>query len=81
MSIHVKLSTTLRKYVPGYDPEQGLELDIGEQEHLMAKDIVIRLGLPLPEIKFLMLNGRYRDLDAFLNPGDRLAFFPAVGGG
>ena len=30
MSILVKLSTTLRDYVPGYDPEAGITLDAPE---------------------------------------------------
>lgn len=81
MPVQVKLSTTLRKYVPGYDPEQGLSLDIAPGEKLTCADIAARLGLPPAEIKFIMLNGRAKQLDAALGPDDRLAFFPAVGGG
>lgn len=81
MQLQIKLSTTLRNYVPGYDPEKGLSLDIGPDDKITAADIASRLGLPAGEIKFIMLNGRYSELNADVRPGDRLAFFPAVGGG
>lgn len=81
MPIHVKLSTTLRKYVQDYDPETGLDLEIPEPGLTTAADIANYLTVPLPEIKFLMLNGRCRPLDTILQENDRVAYFPAVGGG
>lgn len=79
MQIHVKLSTTLRKYVPDYAPEKGLELDI--EKSSSPADIATQLGLPFDEIKFIMLNGRATPMTSALQDGDRLAFFPPVGGG
>lgn len=81
MPLHVKLSATLRPYVPDYDPEKGLDLDLDYSSPVTAADIAVRLGVPPEEIKFIMLNGRCMAMDTPLNPGDRLAFFPAVGGG
>ena len=79
MRVHVKLSTTLRDSVPGYDPLQGLDLDMADP--VTAALVAERIGLRLPDIKIVMLNGQRTPLDASLNDGDRLAFFPAVGGG
>lgn len=79
MKIHVKLSSTLRGHVPGYDPEKGLEIEIGAGAS--ALDLAARLNLPAREIKFVMLNGRCRAMQTILEPNDRVAYFPAVGGG
>lgn len=79
MRILVKLSTTLRDYVPGYDPESGLGLDIPEGESVAG--VAHRLNMPLEEIKIIMINGRQYGADHTLRDGDRLALFPAVGGG
>lgn len=77
MSVHVRISTSLREYVPGYIPAKGLEVDyVGT-----AADMAQFLGLPLGEIKFVMINGRQLPLQTELTPGDRVAYFPAVGGG
>lgn len=81
MTVYVKLSSTLRRHVSGYNPEKGLtaELQHGSQTSLL--DLAGQLGLPISEIKFAMLNGRYQPLSAILQPDDRVAYFPAVGGG
>ncbi len=79
MSVFVTLSTTLRSFVPGYQPAQGLTLDLDGP--ITAAALAERLGLPLPEIKIVMLNGRRAELDELVRDGDRCAFFPAVGGG
>lgn len=80
MPVHVIISATLRKYIPGYDPEKGLDIAQGPEIVTLA-DLAAHLGLPLTEIKFAMQNGHYQPLDSFLQDGDRIAFFPAVGGG
>lgn len=79
MSILVKLSTTLRGYVPDYNPAQGLTLPAAAP--LSAAALAEELGLPLGEIKVVMLNGRQVTLEAVVNDGDRIGYFPAVGGG
>lgn len=79
MNIHIKLSSTLRRHIPDYEPEKGLNLQAAPGSQ--AEDVALLLGLPLQEIKFIMLNGRCQPLSSQLRDGDRLAFFPAVGGG
>ena len=75
MSILVKLSTTLRDYVPGYDPEAGITLDAPEDA--TAADV----ARMLEEIKIVMINGRQKEVQSKICDGARVAFFPAVGGG
>ena len=79
MAVHVKLSTTLRDRVPGYDAARGLMMDIDQP--VTAAHIAQELGLPGREIKIVMLNGTQASLENMVRDGDRLAFFPAVGGG
>lgn len=81
MNVHVKLSTTLRKYVLGYNPEKGLEVELPKPGETTAEALANSLAVPLSEIKFVMLNGRYQPLDTVLKENDRVAYFPAVGGG
>lgn len=79
MEIEVRLSSTLRDYVAGYDPEAGMAVSIAE--NTSALDLANRLGLPPKKIKFVMLNGKHAPVETILRAGDRLAYFPAVGGG
>lgn len=79
MQIQIMLSATLRPYIKDYDPAKGMQYQalVGSS----IQDLAEELGLPIREIKIVMLNGRHAELSQKLNNGDRLAFFPAVGGG
>ncbi|MDR0882802.1 MAG: MoaD/ThiS family protein [Candidatus Adiutrix sp.] len=79
MSVFVTLSTTLRNFVPGYRAADGLNLEVSGPT--TAGDLAQRLNLPLSEIKIVMINGRRLELATPINDGDRVGYFPAVGGG
>ena len=79
MPLLVKLSTTLRGQVPGYDPLTGLDLEFVPGES--AQGLIRRLGLDPARIKIIMVNGRSAALDRQLKDGDRVGLFPPVGGG
>jgi proteasome lid subunit RPN8/RPN11/molybdopterin converting factor small subunit len=79
MTVHVRLSTTLRARVPGYDPSMGLTLE--PLLPITAGELAKSLNLPLTEIKIVVLNGSRVDLEALVDDGDRVSFFPAIGGG
>ncbi len=82
MSIHIRLSTTLRDYVPGYVPETGIQAELAPGEvSVTAGELASRIGLPAEEIKIIMINGRQSSLESPVEKGDRIAYFPAVGGG
>ena len=81
MSVLVKLSTTLRDCVPGYDPVAGMEVDISAHGELSAEGLAAVIGIPRAEIKIVMVNGRQSALPTAVRDGDRVAYFPAVGGG
>lgn len=79
MALQVFLAATLRKCVPDYDGAVGhrIEVDSGAT----IRDVALRLGLPLEEVKLIMLNGVSAGWDSVLQGDERLAFFPPVGGG
>lgn len=79
MPLLVKLSTSLRKQVTGYDPHAGLELEFVSGES--AEGLVRRLGLDPERIKIIMVNGRSAAPEQELKDGDRVGLFPPVGGG
>lgn len=79
MSVHVILSTTLRDVVPGYQPTKGILLELPEPTE--ADAIARQLGIPIEEIKIVMINGRRSELSTVIRDGDRVSYFPAVGGG
>ncbi len=79
MAITIKLSTTLRNYIKGYEPQHGLEVEF--KENMTASSLASQLSLPLDEIHVVMLNGIQASIESKLADGDRVAYFPAVGGG
>ena len=79
MYLTVKLSTTLRDHVPGYIPETGLQVQMSEGSTVGC--LARHLHLPPQDIKIIMVNGRQHKAEDLLRDGDRVAFFPAVGGG
>lgn len=79
MPVVISLSTTLRQHVPGYRPDQGLAL--AWDGHGSALELARKIGLPIEDVKITMLNGRRVELNTPVKDGDRVAFFPAVGGG
>ena len=79
MKLTVKLSTTLRDYVPDYVPETGLQVEMPEGS--TVAQLAQHLGLPPQDIKIVLVNGRPQQVDDLMRDGDRIAYFPAVGGG
>lgn len=79
MHIHVRLSTTLRDLVPDYDPETGVHAEA--PDGASAADLARSIGIPPEDVKIVMINGRQRPMDSILADGDRVAYFPPVGGG
>ena len=62
--MYIKISSTLRPYVPQYDPARGLVAEPGlAGPNPTAQSLAEALGIPLAEIKFVMINGRQMPLD------------------
>jgi sulfur carrier protein ThiS len=79
MPILVKLSASLRKMVPDYNPLTGIDMQM-PAGHSVA-GVLGHLGIAPKEVKVIMVNGVAASTDRELEEGDRVALFPAVGGG
>ena len=62
-------------------PRAGETLNIEIPVGSRVMDLALLLGIPEPEIRTAFVNGRARNLDRELEPGDEVGIFPAVGGG
>lgn len=74
LAILVKVYATLKEYTGG---EGTLCIEGADT----VQTLVEKLGVPVNEVKNVMVNGRRRDLDFKLSDGDRVALFPLIAGG
>jgi sulfur carrier protein ThiS len=66
-----------------YDSDKRAWLELDPRTiPLTPGEVARRLGLPRAEIALVAVNGRVVDLDGFqLAGGDRVEFYPPIGGG
>jgi sulfur-carrier protein len=79
MPLQVFLAATLRKYVTGYDPATGHSVEVPSGATI--EEVAQLLGIPRDEVKLILLDGIGSRWETVLQGNERLAFFPAVGGG
>lgn len=77
VQVQVLLYATLRSFGPGGKGDFLLEMPAGSK----VIDIINKLGIPQVEVKLAMVNGVLKDVNYVLVSGDRIGFFPPVGGG
>ncbi len=79
MALQVLLAATLRRYVPGYDPATGVAMSLPHAGSV--RDVARELQIPEEEVRVIMVNGLAATWETPLQPNDRVALFPPVGGG
>ncbi len=79
MPLQIFLNATLRQYVPGYDPYQGLSLEVAHGT--AVSQVMEQLGVPAREVTLIMVDGRRQEADYQLQGNERLGLFPPIGGG
>ena len=79
MAVQIFLSSSLRKYVPDYNPATGVELVI--RKGMTVADISRQLYIPTELIKIVMVDGIGKSLEYTLEGNERVGLFPPVGGG
>ena len=79
MLLKIFLSSTLRKYYPGYESLVGIEYPVDGEISVAA--LIRKLKLPQERIKIVMVNGAHASLEDILKGDERVALFPPVGGG
>lgn len=79
MQLEVYLYASLAKYLPQKAP--GKSVHVNAESGSTASDVLAKLGVPEKEVKIAFINGVRKGLDAAVSNGDRVGFFPPVGGG
>jgi molybdopterin converting factor small subunit len=79
MPLKIFLSSTLRKYIPGYDATKGMSL-ISDRK-MTVSELCERINIPADKIKIIMVDGKNKSPDYILKGDERVALFPPVGGG
>ncbi|MCG6880201.1 MAG: MoaD/ThiS family protein [Deltaproteobacteria bacterium] len=79
MPLKIFLSSTLRKYFPGYDSRAGIDYPMEGEISVAA--LIRKLKLPQERVKIVMVNGAHASFDDGLKGDERVALFPPVGGG
>ena len=78
MPLKIFLSSTLRKYLPNYNPTEGIDFSVDEE--ITVAELCKRMEIPIDSIKIVMVNGRNEGLDYILRGDERVGLFPPVGG-
>ena len=75
MNLHIKAFATLGRFLPenpeAYEAPEGITVG----------SLADQLRIPEEELHLIFVNGRRAERSQSLQPGDRVGFFPAVGGG
>jgi molybdopterin synthase sulfur carrier subunit len=79
MPLQIMLFATLRRFVPGFDPYQGLALDI--PPGTTPAQIIRQLGLPPEDVTLILVDGVQQQPEYQLQGNERVALFPPIGGG
>jgi len=79
MPLKIFLSSSLRKYVSGYDPTRGVSFTVKGKR--TVRDIYDQMKIPDDKIKIIMVNGKSQSPDYILKGDERVGLFPPVGGG
>ena len=79
MPLKILLSSTLRRYVPDYDPAKGVVL-VPEKDMTVA-ELCKQMNIPVDKIKIIIVDGKHKSLDHVLTGVERVGLFPTIGGG
>lgn len=79
MSVRIELSPFLRKFVPDYDPAEGLVLDnvAGKK----VSDLIEELGIPQEMVHSVIVNRMPGKKKHVIQDGDIIALIMAIAGG
>jgi sulfur carrier protein ThiS len=77
--VTVKLFGTLPRYVPGYDPEKGMNLQL--PAGATYGDLLAALGVPERQAGLILARGSMRKLSETVGEGEEVSLFTLVSGG
>jgi hypothetical protein len=79
LAVRVELTPLLRKYVQGYDPDEGLTLEGGEGK--AVRQIIKELGIPSDKVFTVLINHLPSQPGYVLRDGDLVTLSRVLGAG
>lgn len=79
MLLEVRVFGGLEKIIPGASFGKPIEVEADEGTTVGA--LLDMLKIPEDQVFTILVNGIHTGKNVLLKPGDRVAFFPPVGGG
>lgn len=79
MKVKVKLFGTLSQRFPGYQPSQGMEVEI--PDGATAKDLLAHLGISESQGAVVIVEGRVLQADDKMTPGIPVSILQSISGG
>jgi molybdopterin converting factor small subunit len=77
--VEVRLYASLRKHQPDPNSNDAFIMELESDARL--GDLLDKLKMPRQEVSVLMVNGKWEKESYLLRNGDRVGFFPLIGGG
>lgn len=79
MKVELRVFSGLEKFMPHkrFGEPLGVELENGST----IRDLLEKMGIPEDQVFTVLVDGRHQSFDYVLNEGERVSFFPPVGGG
>ncbi len=79
MQIEVRVFSGLEKFLPGKRFGEPVLVDLPEGATI--KDVLHKLAIPEDQVFTMLVNGKHQKLNYTAREGERISFFPPVGGG
>jgi molybdopterin converting factor small subunit len=79
MTVYVELCSFLRRYFSGYDPAEGIVLEIDAEA--AVEKVIETLGIPAGHVEIATVNRVAVNLDTVVRDGDLVGLFTMPGGG
>ncbi len=73
--VQIRVFGTLRAFLDRQDLPYLLEREVGGKGR-SAFNIALDLGIPPEKVEAVFFNGKVRDMDDLVFPGDRIAYLP-----
>ncbi|MCL6611044.1 MAG: MoaD/ThiS family protein [Peptococcaceae bacterium] len=79
MILEVRVFGGLEKWIPG--ASFGKPMEVKTARGATVRTLLQELKIPEDQVFTILVNGVHASMGDLLRPGDRVAFFPPVGGG
>ena len=79
MKVKIKIFSILRHYVPDYDPQEGLEIELADE--VTVAEMLNKLGIPGSQVPVVTCSGRVLHRNDKIKKDSTIDIFQSVAGG